>query len=234
MTEVTEHGCIYIHIYIYTYTNIFVFSFYLIAGCSFTEIGARGKSEKQTNKQTLFLHEQMWWHWPKMMAKISPRTRAEGWGQPAVNLGWKCIPMPGTAYHEERGICPFAASCPVPREVGENATGLDLDLPTTAHPLWLNREMRTRRVRLPCAPMLAAAPLDCAVVLGSIWARASALNLDCTPPGSCVHGILQARVLKFHFLLQETFPTQRSNPTSCKSPALAGRFLTTEPPGSIY
>ena len=149
MTEVTEHGCIYIHIYIYTSTNIFVFSFYLIAGCSFTEIGARGKSEKQTNKQTLFLHEQMWWHWPKMMAKISPRTRAEGWGQPAVNLGWKRIPMPGTAYHEERGICPFAASCPMPREVGENATGLDLALPTTAHPLWLNREMRTRRSGCP-------------------------------------------------------------------------------------
>ena len=135
--------------------------------------------------------DQKWWR------KFLHILGGEGWGQPAVNLGWKRIPMPGTAYHEERGICAFAASCPTPREVGENATGLDLDLPTTAHPLWLNREMCTRRVQLPCAPMWAAAPLDCRVVLGSIWARVSALNLDCTPPGSCVHGILQARVLKW-------------------------------------
>ena len=38
--------------------------------------------------------------------------------------------------------------------------------------------------------------------------------MDCSPPGSFVHGILQARKLEgfTHALLQEIFPTQGSNP----------------------
>ena len=43
-------------------------------------------------------------------------------------------------------------------------------------------------------------------------------HMDCSPPGSSVHGILQARVLEWaavplscHSLLQGTFPTQESN-----------------------
>ena len=38
--------------------------------------------------------------------------------------------------------------------------------------------------------------------------------LDCSPPGSSVHGISQARVLEWgsHSLLQGIFPTQGSNP----------------------
>ena len=39
--------------------------------------------------------------------------------------------------------------------------------------------------------------------------------LDCSPPGSSVHGIFQARTLEqvsYHFLLQGTFLTQGSNP----------------------
>ena len=33
--------------------------------------------------------------------------------------------------------------------------------------------------------------------------------MDCSPPGSSVHGILQARILECcHFLLQGIFPTQ--------------------------
>ncbi len=37
--------------------------------------------------------------------------------------------------------------------------------------------------------------------------------VDCSPPGSSVHGILQARILKWgcHFLLEGIFPTQGSN-----------------------
>ena len=39
--------------------------------------------------------------------------------------------------------------------------------------------------------------------------------MDCSPPGSSVHGILQARILEWvaHFLLQGTFLTQGSNPS---------------------
>ena len=37
--------------------------------------------------------------------------------------------------------------------------------------------------------------------------------LDCSPPGSSIHGILLARTLEWvAFLLQEIFPTQGSNP----------------------
>ena len=38
--------------------------------------------------------------------------------------------------------------------------------------------------------------------------------MDCSPPSSSVHGILQARILEWvaHALLRGIFPTQRSNP----------------------
>ena len=38
--------------------------------------------------------------------------------------------------------------------------------------------------------------------------------MDCSPPGSSVHGVLQARILgvNCHSLLQRIFPTQGSNP----------------------
>ena len=38
--------------------------------------------------------------------------------------------------------------------------------------------------------------------------------MDCSPPGSSVHGISQARILEWVaiFLLQGIFPTQGSNP----------------------
>ena len=55
-------------------------------------------------------------------------------------------------------------------------------------------------------------------------------HMDCSPPGSSVRGILQARILEWvcHFLLQEIFPTPGIEP---RSPALASGFVTTEPPG---
>ena len=53
-------------------------------------------------------------------------------------------------------------------------------------------------------------------------------HMDCSPSGSSVHGILQARILEWgcHALLQRIFPTQRWNPL-LMSPALAGGFFTT-------
>ena len=56
--------------------------------------------------------------------------------------------------------------------------------------------------------------------------------IDCSPPGSSVHGILQAAILE-----QAALPSSRgsSRPgdrtVSPAAPALAGRFFTTEPPG---
>ena len=55
--------------------------------------------------------------------------------------------------------------------------------------------------------------------------------MDCSPPGSSVHGILQARKLEWvPFPLPGHLPTPGIEPGS---PALAGGFLTAEPPGNI-
>ena len=56
--------------------------------------------------------------------------------------------------------------------------------------------------------------------------------MDHSPPGSSVHAILQARILEW-----VAMPSCRGSPdpgieaTSLMSPALAGEFFTTGPPG---
>ena len=64
----------------------------------------------------------------------------------------------------------------------------------------------------------------------------SCLNLcnpiNCSPPDSSVRGILQARILEYWSGLPFLPPGDLPNPgITPKSPALAGRFFTTEPPG---
>ena len=49
--------------------------------------------------------------------------------------------------------------------------------------------------------------------------------MDCSPPGSSARGISQARGLEWDL------PEQESEP---RSPALAGRFFTAEPPGKEW
>ena len=52
---------------------------------------------------------------------------------------------------------------------------------------------------------------------------------DFSPPGSFVHGVSQARILKWVSIpFSRGFPDPEIEP---KSPAFAGRFYTTEPPG---
>ena len=52
---------------------------------------------------------------------------------------------------------------------------------------------------------------------------------DCSPSGSSVHGILQARILEWVAI---SFSRDLPNPgIECISRALAGKFFTTEPPG---
>ena len=59
--------------------------------------------------------------------------------------------------------------------------------------------------------------------------------MDSSPPGSSVCGIFQARVLEWVALEQipspRDLPDPGIEPMSPASPALAGRFFTTEPPG---
>ena len=52
--------------------------------------------------------------------------------------------------------------------------------------------------------------------------------MDCRPPGSSVHGILQARILReFPYLPPGDLSSPGIKPSSLLSPALAGRFFTT-------
>ena len=55
--------------------------------------------------------------------------------------------------------------------------------------------------------------------------------MDCSPPGSSVHGILQAKYWSGPpFLSPGELPQPGIKPTSLASPALAGGFFTTAPP----
>ena len=54
--------------------------------------------------------------------------------------------------------------------------------------------------------------------------------MDCSLPGSSVHGIFQARILEWVAVVRD-LPDSGIEPTSPTSPALAGRFFTTVPPG---
>ena len=56
--------------------------------------------------------------------------------------------------------------------------------------------------------------------------------IDCSPPGSSVHGIFQARLLEWVAISFSREPSQPRDQTYVPaSPALKGRFLTSEPPG---
>ena len=66
------------------------------------------------------------------------------------------------------------------------------------------------------------------------WAKSLQLcptlcdRMDGSLPGSCVHRILQARTA---ISCSRDFPDPGIEPVSLTSPALAGRFFTTSPPG---
>ena len=70
---------------------------------------------------------------------------------------------------------------------------------------------------------------SCACVLSCFsHIQLCAILLDCSLPGSSVHGILQKNTgVGCHFLLQGIFPTQVSNLCLLHLPELAGRFFTT-------
>ena len=56
--------------------------------------------------------------------------------------------------------------------------------------------------------------------------------MDCSPPGSSIHGISQARILEWVAISSpEDLPNPRIEPVSPESSALACRFFTTDPPG---
>ena len=55
--------------------------------------------------------------------------------------------------------------------------------------------------------------------------------MDCSPPGSSVHGILYATIMVWVAISYTgDLSNPRIKPTSLVSPALAGRFFTSVPP----
>ena len=57
----------------------------------------------------------------------------------------------------------------------------------------------------------------------------------CSPPHFFVHGIFQARILKWVTICYpEDLPNPGIKPTSLASPALAGGFFITAPPGNPH
>ena len=61
--------------------------------------------------------------------------------------------------------------------------------------------------------------------------------VDCSPPGSSIHGILQARILEWVAISfsRGSSLTQGSNPgIELRSPALQADALTSEPPGKPF
>ena len=60
--------------------------------------------------------------------------------------------------------------------------------------------------------------------------------MDCRPPGSSVHGILQARILEWVAISFSSgdLPDPGSKPASLVSPALAGGFFTSEPREKMF
>ena len=74
--------------------------------------------------------------------------------------------------------------------------------------------------KLCCAKSLQSCPTLC-------------VRMDRGLPGSSVLGILQARILEWVVMpSSRDLPDPRVEPTYLVSPALAGRFFTTAPPGS--
>ena len=58
--------------------------------------------------------------------------------------------------------------------------------------------------------------------------------VDCGPPGSSVHGVFPARLLEWVAVSHSRWPLDPGiEPGSLASPALAGGFFTTVPPGKL-
>ena len=108
-----------------------------------------------------------------------------------------------------RAPAPLTALCLSPRPGASAWPSLQPHLLDggTDEPLRLSRERRA---------CVRSAVSDCCDPMG------------CGPPGSSVHGVLQARILEWAAVSFSSGPSQpRIGPASLTSPALAGRFLIT-------
>ena len=92
---------------------------------------------------------------------------------------------------------------------------------------WLLNDRAGVRGNLPLKNMLVTV-LSCACAKSLQSCPTLCKPMDCSPPGSSLHGILQAtRKLECPFPSPGDLPKPGIEPTSLMSPGLAGRFFST-------
>ena len=104
---------------------------------------------------------------------------------------------------------------------------------------WKVKVKLLSRVRLLATPWTSAhqAPPSMGFSKQECWSRVPLCPtlcdpMDCSLPGSSVHGILQARILKWIAISFSRVPSRPRDQTV--SPALADGFFTTEPRGKPF
>ena len=96
--------------------------------------------------------------------------------------------------------------------------------------VWGRVDTGTRMAESLCCPPEALTTLltDCLLYAQSLHLCLTLCSpVDYSPPGSSVHGILQARILEWVARSSRDLPNPGIEPASFTSPALAGRFFTT-------
>ena len=116
------------------------------------------------------------------------------------------------------------------------------NLPSTPRPTPLGHHRPPSELPVLCSSFPPAICFHVAVYMcACVLSHSACLNLDhldCSPPGSFVHGIFQTRILEWvAILFSRRSSDPRIKPTSFASPAVAGGFFPTEPlgkPSSVY
>ena len=74
-------------------------------------------------------------------------------------------------------------------------------------------------------------PVCASTCVHAQWCLTLCGSMNCSPPGSYVPGILQARILEWVAISFSRGSSWPSDQTQVVSPPLSGRFFSTEPPG---
>ena len=70
-------------------------------------------------------------------------------------------------------------------------------------------------------------------MIGALLCPTLCNPMDCSPPGSPVHGIFQARVLEWIAISSSSSSQPRDQTHVSPNSCIAGEFFTTVPPGKM-
>ena len=150
---------------------------------------------------------------------------------PVIQLSFTNIPCPlgwmdpGLWWHKrEYGLIPaLRVTAVYRRSLNPSYTSRAIGDPSVTIPIYMKLNHFAGHLKLTqhCKSNM------CVCLLSHVWLYDPT---DCSHPGSSVHGICQARILKLgcHFLLWRIFPTRDKTHISCIS-CTAGGFFTTAP-----